>query len=222
MCVTVSDDNNIQKGGSMTQNQINYQRHKEDVRTHQAQEAESERSHRESERIAQLQYEEAKRANQARESEAYRANTTQEKETNRSNLARELETNRANLVKEQLTKYQVDTSARTAKYQTDVNADTSRYASDQNYQSRVDAAYINKHGVDPTTIKKGAAKVAETFVKVGRTPQIAVPATKATAGLYVGLKGIQGMVEGKYTPLGGVKSKSSPTTKSKTKQKGAK
>lgn len=62
----------------MTQNQINYQRHLEDVRTHGVNES-----------LTRDRDAETKRSNQAREQESERSNRTREAEQERSNRAQE-------------------------------------------------------------------------------------------------------------------------------------
>lgn len=162
----------------MTQNQINYQRHREDVRSHQSQEAETQRANRANEELtrsrdsetkrANLEREaETKRSNQAREAEEYRSNYAKELENNRSNLARELETNRSNLQNEKLNQekinkeyaaklYAADSSANATRYAANTSAGASRYAAERGYDSRTDTAYINKYGVSPTDVSSVA------------------------------------------------------------------
>lgn len=111
----------------MTQNQIAYQRHLEDVRSHGVQERETAQHNRETEaqgraklkleeqlgwanvglgyanvNLGYSQLAEQNRANIARETETNRSNLAKEFEMNRTNEARERETHRANRVNETL------------------------------------------------------------------------------------------------------------------------
>lgn len=94
-----------------TINAINYLKHKEDQRSHLAQEKETKRANlaREfetnrsnlvNEQLGRDTLAETNRSNLAREVETNRTNLAKEVETNRANLAKERETNRHNLVAE--------------------------------------------------------------------------------------------------------------------------
>lgn len=173
----------------MTQNQINYQKHLEDIRSNVARETENIRANKARE-------EETRRSNLAneyltgsRDAETARANKAREQETNRSNLAKEIETNRSNLANESLKSQQIRTESADKRYVAEVNAEASRYAADQGYASRTDAAYINHYGVTPGIVKTGVGKVAETFTKLTTSPagkKVAAPVVKATLPMVVG------------------------------------
>lgn len=73
----------------MTDIQVRYWEHKENQRSHLANEAENYRSHRASENLSALGLAETQRSNLAREAETNRHNQATERETNRSNLVNE-------------------------------------------------------------------------------------------------------------------------------------
>lgn len=159
----------------MTANQINYQRHLEDQRSHMKNEELTRDRDAESKRANLAREIETNRANLAREAETYRNNIATEGETRRSNLAREIETNRANLAREQETSRSNLESERLKEKGIDVGSEDSRYASDTGYRGRVDSAYVNKWGVNPTdVVNTGKAvvgavtspQVADTLVKL--------------------------------------------------------
>lgn len=194
----------------MTQNQINYQRHLEDVRSNTAREAENIRSNRARE-------EETKRANLAneyltssRDAETARANLAREQETNRSNLAREIETNRSNLSNEYLKSQQIRTESADRRYGAELSADASKYAADRGYESRTDSAYINKYGITPNSAKVAAGKVGNTFVNLTTSPtgkKVASAAVKATAPLLIGAVNAANKVKQVVVPVKQNKSK---------------
>lgn len=136
----------------MTRNQIEYQKTVEEKRSNLAREAEASRSNRAQEALTAARDAETARSNLARELETNRANTAREAEENRSNLARELETNRHNVQQEQITREGNYLDLAGKVYSADSSKEASKYSADQAYQARVDSSYINKYGVDPTTI----------------------------------------------------------------------
>lgn len=163
----------------MTANQINYQKHLEDIRSHRAgeqenyrsntaREAENLRSHLRSEQLQQDQNAETRRSNLAREAETNRSNLARELETNRSNLAKELETNRSNLAREAETHR---SNLANEEIGRDRNAAT-REGNQLAYQGRIDAAYINQYGISKTdagqvvdTVKQASSNLANKLVK---------------------------------------------------------
>lgn len=161
----------------MTQNQIAYQNYLESARANKAREIETtrsniaretedRRSHLAQENLSSKGLAETTRSNRARESETLRSNLARESETarsnrareaedRRSNLAKELETNRSNLAREAET-YRANTQSEAiARSKNDI----AKYSADQSYASRIDSAYINRHGVSPTTIKTAASNI---------------------------------------------------------------
>lgn len=153
----------------MTANQINYQKYLEDQRTHMRNEELTQSRDRETQRSNRAREVETNRANLAREQETYRNNRATEAETNRSNLAREIETNRANLAREGETNRANLETERIKEKGIDVESEDSRYGADVGYRGRVDSAYINKWGINPTDV----ANTGKAIVQAATSPQVA-------------------------------------------------
>lgn len=141
----------------MTENQINYQKHRESVRANQAQE-----------HLTEQRDVETARANRARESltaeaneETRRANEAKERENERSNRAREEEAHRSNLATELLKNQATQASLEGTKYAADQSLEGTKYSADQNYTGRVDAAYVNKYGVSKSDAAAAVGAVGD-------------------------------------------------------------
>lgn len=156
----------------MTSNQINYQKHLEDVRSNKARESETNRSNLVNEGLTRSRDQETKRANLAREYETNRANVAKETETNRSNLAREIETNRANVASEALKSKQIATESADRRYATDKGLEGSMYTADTNYAARTDSAYISQYGISPTDVGRVVQATVPVIKKVASNPTV--------------------------------------------------
>lgn len=162
----------------MTANQINYQRHLEDIRSHQVQERETNRANRARETETNRANLKSEELTARRDQESQRHNAAVELETNRSNLARELETNRSNLANETIKRKQIDSDYKAKVYQADSALSGTMYSADQGYAGRTDSAYINQYGVSPTTVKQAVEKVGKVLnskpvVKAGTSAVLA-------------------------------------------------
>lgn len=137
---------------------------------------ETKRANRRKEELSEAQNTETNRANLAKEAENYRSNVAREQENIRSNLAREIETNRSNLASE----------------------DNSRYSTDKNYRSRVDSAYINKYGFNPTdAVELGgkAVDAAKDFLNSEEAKATAnVPRLAMSIGKLAAVKAAQPLI----------------------------
>lgn len=134
----------------MTENQINYQKHLETVRSNQAQE----------------------KLTSERDAETKRSNLAREFETNRSNVVREDETHRSNLVSEYLKKYNTDTAAAASMYSADqsrVGRENSAYISKHGIsKSDVESlAGIATEGAEKVLSSKPVKGLATTMVALG-------------------------------------------------------
>lgn len=189
----------------MTQNQILYQQHLEQKRANQRNEQLTEARDIETARANKVKEVETERSNRAKEAENYRSHSATEAEAYRSNTAREQELKRSNLAKE-MENYRSNRAGESLQHEANqlgyagridsanISAGASNYGSDRRYQGQVDSAYINKHGVSPTTVKNvvnAGTKLATSFAKTKPGVVLSALAINPMLPFQVGVKSVK-------------------------------
>nr|AVX53602.1 putative ORF1 [Marmot picobirnavirus] len=79
-----------------------------------------------------------------------------------------METNRSNLANEDIARKRIVQESADKRYTADSNLAGTIYSADRGYRGKVDTAYINEYGVNPTDVVSAGKGVVDTVAKVGK------------------------------------------------------